>query len=303
MTVLSQRVFNANQTNRGFTVSFEAFPARNPCDVTALLETARILECYQPSFLSVTYGAGGGSQAFTLNCVEQIARHTSHRIAGHLTCVGASRGQTDAVIDAYYSLGVRHIVALRGDAPAGQTRYAPHPQGYQSTACLVRRLKDRGVFDISVAAYPEKHPDCATASQDLDNLKAKIDAGADRAITQFFFDNTMYYRFLEAAHAHGISKQIVPGILLIHDFAKVRNFAGRCQATIPDWLQARFAGLENDLDAQRLVAASVAAEQVLELAAQGVKQFHFFTLNRPDLAVAVCRCLGIAPVSPILSAA
>ncbi len=303
MTTLSKRVFNARQSNNRITVSFEAFPARTPHDQDALVDMAQSLQGYEPTFLSVTYGAGGSTRDRTMQSVALLARHTCHKIAGHLTCVGASRDETNKIVDQYVALGVRHIVALRGDAPAGTSLYEPHPDGYKETSELVSSLKARGKFDISVAAYPEKHPDSPTTARDLDNLKAKLDAGADRAITQFFFDNTMYYRFLETAQAHGIFRQIVPGILLIHDFNKVQNFAKRCQATIPEWLQARFSGLENDPDAQKLAAVSVAAEQVLELAGQGVKHFHFFTLNRPDLAIAMCRCLGIVPDRQIPSAA
>ncbi|MGI9462761.1 MAG: methylenetetrahydrofolate reductase [Aestuariivirgaceae bacterium] len=303
MTSLSKKVFNVCRSDDRITVSFEAFPARSAHDRDALVAMAQNLEGYEPAFLSVTYGAGGSTRESTLDSVKHLARQTSHQIAGHLTCVGASRDDTNETIDQYHALGVRHIVALRGDAPAGAARYEPHPDGYQDTSQLVRHLKARGEFDISVAAYPEKHPDSPTTANDLDHLKAKIDAGADRAITQFFFDNTLFYRFLETAHASGISRQIVPGILLIHDFAKVQNFARRCQATVPDWLRARFAGLEGDLEAQKLAAASVAAEQVLDLAGQGVRQFHFYTLNRPDLAIAMCRCLGIVPDRRILSAA
>lgn len=300
VTSLSQRVFAARKN--GFTVSFEAFPARNAADMARLVDMARVLEAYRPEFLSVTYGAGGSTQTATVDCVERITAATGHAIAGHLTCVGAPRRTTDAVIDTYQSLGVRHVVALRGDAPAGAERYEPHPDGYQCTSELVGRLKARG-FDISVAAYPEKHPDSPSPAHDLDHLKAKLGAGADRAITQFFFDNSLFYRFRDAAAARGIDKPIAPGILLIHDFAKVKNFARRCQATIPAWLEARFAGLENDPEGQKLAAVGVAAEQVLELAGQGVGHFHFFTLNRPDLAIAMCRCLGIVPDQRISSAA
>lgn len=303
MTTLSQRAFNANRDGTPITVSFEAFPARNPADLQGLVDMAQVLEGYEPTFLSVTYGAGGSTRETTLKCVEQIASNTSHKIAGHLTCVGASRAETNQVIDEYARLGVEHIVALRGDAPAGAERYEAHPDGYQTTADLVKHLKALNKFDISVAAYPETHPDSGSLGEDLDNLKAKIDAGADRAITQFFFDNDLYGEFVDKAAAHGINKDIVPGILLIHDFAKVENFARRCHASIPDWLKARFAGLENDLEAQKLAAVAVAAEQVLDLAGQGVKHFHFFTLNRPDLAIAMCRCLGIVPDKTLKSAA
>lgn len=295
MTHLSQSAFAMARKNGGFTLSFEVFPAADAAGNDALVAMARELQCYTPAFMSVTYGAGGSTQNRTLQSVSRLVGETDHSIAGHLTCVGAERRKTDAVVDMYEQLGLRHIVALRGDAPAGSARYQAHPQGYRNARDLVASLARRGGFDISVAAYPEVHPDSPSREADMDNLAAKLDAGADRAITQFFFDNDMFYRLQDRCAARGLSQPIVPGILLIHDFAKVCSFAARCGTSIPEWLHARFAGLEADLEAQKLVAASVAAEQVLDLAARGSRHFHFFTLNRPDLALAMCRCLGILP--------
>ncbi len=303
MTSLSCSAFQAARRGKGFTLSFEAFPARTTRDLKAIIELGRKLDAFSPAFLSVTYGAGGTTQQATLETLSALTSCAKNSIAGHLTCVGAPRSTVDGVAECYLQMGVRHIVALRGDAPQGQTHYVPHPQGYANAAELVSALARSGRFDISVAAYPEVHPDSSNRRADIDNLKAKFDAGADRAITQFFFDNTSYYRLLDDSAAAGIDKPIVPGILLIHDFAKVKSFAQRCRAGIPDWLERRFSGLEDDVDGQKLVAASIATEQVLDLAAQGVRHFHFFTLNRPDLALATCRCLGVLPGEPMQSAA
>ena len=297
MTYLSESAYVTARSGAGFTISFEAFPANSQAALDELVGMAGKLQAFEPEFLSVTYGAGGGTQSKTLDTIKSISNATDHRLAGHLTCVGASKSQSDAVIRQYYAMGIRHIVALRGDKPAGDKHYTAHPEGYRNAAGLVAGIARHGEFDISVAAYPETHPDSPSRKHDLENLKSKFDSGADRAITQFFFENTMFYRLLDDCADNGIDNPIVPGILLIHDFKKVCNFAARCNATIPNWLAARFKGLENDLEAQKLVAASFAAEQALDLAAQGVKHFHFFTLNRPDLALAVCRCLGISPVS------
>ncbi len=300
MTHLSQNAFSAARKGAGFSVSFEVFPARTPEALHDLQSTAAELATFSPEFISVTYGAGGTTRSATVETLKGLRDGSGQalsgtNVAGHLTCVGASRTQTDAMIEAYAGLGVKHVVALRGDAPAGQDRYEPHPGGYPNAAGLVEALARRGGFDISVAAYPETHPDSPSRRHDLDNLHAKLDAGAHRALTQFCFDNQAFYRLRDDCAARGLAQPLVPGILLIHDFAKVCNFAGKCGASIPGWLKARFAGLENDLPAQQLVAVSVAAEQVLDLAGQGVRQFHFYTLNRPDLAIAVCRCLGVQP--------
>ncbi len=303
MTFLSQNAYRKSRTAGAIKASFELFPARSDADLRRMKKLAKPLGLCSPTFVSVTYGAGGSTRDATLQTIETLRSSTDWQIAGHLTCVGAAREDTDAVARRYAELGINRIVALRGDAPAGTPRYEPHPQGYTSTAALVEALKSAGDFDISVAAYPEVHPDSACAKADIDNLRDKLSAGADRAITQFFFDNRDYYRFLDSCEASGIDKPIVPGILLIHDFRKVCNFAARCKAQVPDWLRARFAGIEDDPLAHKLMAASVATEQVLDLVSQGITQFHFYTLNKADLATSVCRCLGIMPNEHLSAAA
>jgi len=303
MTTLSQNAFNVSRDPGGFTISFEAFPPMNEAGQGKLLDVAKNLEDFDPTFFSVTYGAGGSTQERTLNTLSDISKKTGHNLAGHLTCVGATKDHTNAVAEKYRQMGVKNIVALRGDTPADVDHYQPHPGGYNNAADLVAGLKKMGGFDISVGAYPESHPDSPSKSADLDNLKAKFDAGADRAITQFFFDNHIFYDFMDATEDHGITAPIVPGILLIHDFWKVKRFARMCQTDVPDWLEARFAGLEDDPAAQQLVAVSVAVEQVLEMAANGVRHFHFYTMNKSDLAIAVCRSLGLKPVTNMRSVA
>ena len=303
MVSLSQNAFNVARHRDGFHISFEAFPPMTEAGQVNLLDVARDLEGFEPDFFSVTYGAGGSSQERTLNTLAEISANTSHNLAGHLTCVGATKDETNAVAEQYRKMAVTNIVALRGDTPAGQDHYQPHPGGYENAADLVAGLKLLGGFDISVGAYPESHPDSPSRTADLNNLQAKFEAGADRAITQFFFDNHVFYDFIDAANAHGIKGPIVPGILLIHDFWKVKRFAKMCQADVPDWLEARFAGLENDPQAQQLVAVSTAVEQVLDMAANGVRHFHFYTMNKSDLALAVCRSLGVKPVTNLQSVA
>ena len=241
-------------------VSFEFFPPKTEKMEEALWSAIRRLEPMQPQFVSVTYGAGGSTRERTHNTVARIVRETMLVPAAHLTCVEATRSEVDAVARAYWQAGVRHVVALRGDPPAGPgSRYEPHPDGYQNAADLVAGLKRLARFEISVAAYPEKHPDSATIEADIDNLKAKVDAGADRAITQFFFDNDEYLRFLDRVRARGIDVPVVPGIVPIHNFSQVASFAQRTGARVPDWLARRFDGLENDPATAPLVAAAVAA--------------------------------------------
>lgn len=303
MTTLSQNAFNVARDPNSFTISFEAFPPMNETGQGKLLKVAKSLEGFDPEFFSVTYGAGGGTQERTLDTLAEISRKTGHSLAGHLTCVGATKQQTNAVADQYKKMGVKRIVALRGDTPAGVDQYTPHPGGYKNAADLVAGLKKIGGFDISVGAYPESHPDSPSQTADLDNLQSKFEAGADRAITQFFFDNHIFYDFMDSTEDHGITGSIVPGILLIHDFWKVKRFAGMCGTDVPEWLEARFAGLENDPAAQQLVAVSIAVEQVLEMAANGVRHFHFYTMNKSDLATAVCRSLGLKPASNLQSVA
>jgi methylenetetrahydrofolate reductase (NADPH) len=278
------------------TVSFEFFPPKTEKMEEALWAAIRRLAPLRPRFVSVTYGAGGSTRERTHATVARLAHDTALVPAAHLTCVDATKREVEEVAHAYKAAGVHHIVALRGDPPAGVgTRYAPHPGGYTNAAELVTGLKQIGSFEVSVAGYPEKHPDSETVAADLDNLKAKVDAGASRVITQFFFDNAHYLRFLEAARARGIWAPIVPGIVPIHNFKQVAGFAGRCGATMPSWLARRFDGLDQDPQTTHLVAAAVAAEQVMDLVDQGIRQFHFYTLNRADLVYAICHLLGLRP--------
>lgn len=282
--------------NGEITVSFEFFPPKTERMEEALWTAIRRLEPMAPEFVSVTYGAGGSTRERTHATVARIVRETSLAPAAHITCVGATREEVDEVVRGYWDVGVRRIVALRGDPAAGVgARYEPHPGGYQSTADLVRGIKAIGNFDISVSAYPEKHPESATVDADLDTLKSKVDAGANRAITQFFFDNAHFLRFLEAARKRGIWAPIVPGIVPIHNFKQVSGFAARTGASVPAWLARRYEGLDDDPATMHLVAAAVAAEQVLDLVDEGIRQFHFYTLNRADLVYAICHLLGLRP--------
>ena len=286
------------------TVSFEFFPPKTEKMEEALWAAIRRLEPLRPRFVSVTYGAGGSTRERTHATVARLVRETQLVPAAHLTCVQATKAEIEEVAEGYKGAGVRHIVALRGDPPSGVgTSYVPHPGGYANAAALVAGLKRIADFELSVAGYPEKHPDSANVTSDLDNLKAKVDAGANRVITQFFFDNAHYLRFLEAARARGIWAPIIPGIVPIHNFKQVAGFAGRCGATLPAWLERRFDGLENDPPTTHLVAAAVAAEQVMDLVDQGIRQFHFYTLNRADLVYAICHLLGLRPDSGIGPAA
>jgi methylenetetrahydrofolate reductase (NADPH) len=277
-------------------VSFEFFPPSTEKMAETLWDSIRRLEPLRPRFVSVTYGAGGSTRERTHATVARLAGSTHLIPAAHLTCVAATCEDVDRVARGYHAAGVRHVVALRGDPPAGVgTKYEPHPGGYANAAALVTGLKRIANFEISVAGYPEKHPDSPTVEADLDNLKAKVDAGASRVITQFFFDNTDYLRFLEAARARGIWAPIVPGIVPIHDFKRVAGFAARCGASMPAWLARRFDGLDRDQATTHLVAAAVAAEQVMDLVDEGIRQFHFYTLNRADLVYAICHLLGLRP--------
>ena len=277
-------------------VSFEFFPPKTEKLEQALWQAIHRLESLDPEFVSVTYGAGGSTRERTHKTLAAILSETDLVPAGHLTCVGATRAEVDDVIRSYWELGVRHIVALRGDPPEGVgSRYEPHPGGYANAAELVEGIRKVANFDISVGGYPEIHPESPSLQADLDNLKAKIDAGASRIITQFFFDNEHYLRFVERVRAHGIWCPVVPGIVPIHNFRQVSRFAGQCGATIPSWLAHRFEGLEEDPATTHLVAAAVAAEQVMDLVDHGVQAFHLYTLNRADLAYAVCHLLGLRP--------
>ncbi|MBX6375904.1 MAG: methylenetetrahydrofolate reductase [NAD(P)H] [Acetobacteraceae bacterium] len=284
-------------------LSFEFFPPRTEALEQQLWAAIRRLEPLAPRFVSVTYGAGGSTQERTHATVVRILRETTLTPAAHLTCVGASRAEVDAVARRYWEAGVRHIVALRGDPPAGQTRYEPHPEGYAYAVDLVAGLARVAPFEISVAAYPETHPAALSPEQDLDNLKRKIDAGATRAITQYFFDTDIYLRFLDRCLAAGITVPVVPGILPVSNFAQVRKFSAMCGASIPAWMPRLFEGLEEDPETRRMVAAVVAAEQVRLLQANGVDEFHFYTLNRADLTYAIAHLLGARPVRVEASAA
>jgi methylenetetrahydrofolate reductase (NADPH) len=278
-------------------LSFEFFPPKTEALEAQLWACVRRLEALGPRFVSVTYGAGGTTQARTHATVERILRETTLVPAAHLTCVGATRDEVDAVARAYWDAGVRHIVALRGDPPAGAATYMPHPGGYAYAADLVAGLRRIGDFEISVAAYPEMHPAATSPLADLDNLKRKLDAGAARAITQYFFETDTYLRFLDLALAAGISVPIVPGILPVTNFAQVKKFSAMCGASVPAWLARMFEGLDDDPETRRMVAAVVAAEQVRLLQAQGVDEFHFYTLNRPDLVFAIAHILGVRPTA------
>ena len=276
--------------------SFEFFPAKSEEAEATLWEAIKRLEPLQPDFVSVTYGAGGTTRTRTHATVAKIARETYLRPAAHLTCVGASKGEVDDVIREYWDAGVRHIVALRGDPPGGiDAPYEPHPNGYQRTEDLIAAIKRIGDFEVSVSAYPEKHPQSPTLFHDVDALKRKVDAGADRAITQFFFDNSVYLRYLDVAAAAGITIPIVPGIVPVQNFRPTSNMAKRAGASVPAWLADRFEGLDNDVTTRRLVAAAVCAEQVIDLIDRGVANFHFYTMNRADLVYAICHLVGLRP--------
>ena len=278
-------------------VSFEFFPPKTEKMEETLWAAVTRLAPLCPEFVSVTYGAGGSTRERTHNTVARIIQDTALRPAAHLTCVDASKADVDAVAKAYWEAGVRHVVALRGDPATGVgTRYEPNPAGYANAADLVAGLKRIGSFEISVAGYPEKHPESSTIAADVENLKAKVDAGADRVITQFGFDNSYFLRFLERARAEGIWVPIIPGIVPIHNFRQVAGFAVRAGASVPAWLARRFEGLDADPATSHLVAAAVATEQVMQLVDEGVRNFHFYTLNRADLVYAICHLLGLRPL-------
>jgi methylenetetrahydrofolate reductase (NADPH) len=276
-------------------LSFEFFPPRTEALEAQLWTCIRRLEPLRPRFVSVTYGAGGTTQARTHATVARLVRETALVPAAHLTCVGATRDEVDAVARQYWDAGIRHIVALRGDAPPGTT-YQPHPGGYPFAADLVAGLRRVADFEISVAAYPETHPTALSAEQDLDNLKRKLDAGATRAITQYFFDTSVYLRFLDRCLAAGIRAPIVPGIMPVTNYGQLVKFSASCGAGVPAWLGLMFEGLDQDAETRRMVAAVAAAEQVRLLQANGVDEFHFYTLNRPDLTYAIAHILGVRPV-------
>lgn len=279
-------------------VSFEFFPPKTEEMERTLWDAIGRLAPLSPSFVSVTYGAGGSTRERTHTTVRRILAETALVPAAHLTCVAATCDEVDAVIRGYRDAGVRHIVALRGDPPGGAgEKYAPHPGGYVNGADLVAGIKRIADLEVSVGAYPEKHPDSASVEADIDMLKAKVDAGATRAMTQFFFENDRYFRYLDRVRACGIDIPIVPGILPVQNFKQTRLFAERCGASVPRWLAERFDGLDDDVATRKLIAAAVAAEQVLDLVARGVTDFHFYTMNRADLVYAVCHLLGLRPAA------
>ena len=276
-------------------VSFEFFPPADAEMEATLWKSVERLAPLAPRFVSVTYGADGSTRERTHNIVTRVQRETPLVGAPHLTCIGASRGEILDVARKYWDQGIRHLVALRGDPPQGQTRYVPHPDGFAYASDLVAGLKSIADFDISVAAYPEVHPEAPSADFDLEYLKRKVDAGASRAITQFFYDTSVFLKFRDRCAAAGIQTPIVPGILPITRFPQVLRFAARCGASVPEWLKDRFNGLDDDPETRRLIAASVAIEQVQELERQGVRDFHFYTLNRAELTFAICHALGVRP--------
>ena len=279
-------------------VSFEFFPPKTDEMEWTLWEAIGRLAPLAPNFVSVTYGAGGSTRERTHATVRRILTDTALTPAAHLTCVAATRAEIDEVIRNYHAAGVRHIVALRGDPTGGiGERYAPHPGGYLNGADLVTGIKRIADIEVSVSAYPEKHPDSPTVEADIDMLKAKVDAGATRAMTQFFFENDHYFRYLDCVRARGIAIPIVPGILPVLNFKQTKSFAARCGTTVPAWLAERFDGLDEDVATRKLVAAAVAAEQVLDLVDHGVTDFHFYTMNRADLVYAICHLLGLRPAA------
>jgi methylenetetrahydrofolate reductase (NADPH) len=277
-------------------LSFEFFPPRTEALETQLWSCIRRLEPLAPRFVSVTYGAGGSTQERTHMTVSRIVAETSLTPAAHLTCVGASRGEVDDVARRYWDAGVRHIVALRGDMPGG-VPYEPHPQGYRYANDLVEGLMRVAPFEISVAAYPETHPTATSPDADLDNLKRKLDAGATRAITNYFFEAEVFLRFIDRCLAKGISAPIVPGIMPVSNFAQAAKFSALCGASVPDWMAYLFDGTQDDPEIRRMVATVMAAEQVRLLQANGIDEFHFYTLNRPDLTYAIAHILGVRPKS------
>jgi methylenetetrahydrofolate reductase (NADPH) len=274
-------------------VSFEFFPPNDDGMAQLLWESIERLAPLKPRFVSVTYGADGSTRERTHAVVSRVLCETSLTPAPHLTCVGAPAGELLDIARSYWDMGVRHIVALRGDPPTGQRGYLPHKEGFAFATDLVKGLRTVGDFEISVAAYPEVHPEAPDAQFDLDNLRAKIDAGASRAITQFFFDTDVFLRFRDRCAAAGLDAPVVPGILPITRFPHMQKFAQRCGTSVPDWLVHRFDGLEDDPETRRLIAASFAIEQVKRLQKHGVKEFHFYTLNRAELTVAICHALGV----------
>lgn len=292
----SERSGRRSQDADKLKISFEFFPPKTEKMEENLWASVERLEPIAPSFVSVTYGAGGSTRERTHDIVERIVKETSIKPAAHLTCVGATKEEVNEVIRSYADCGVRHIVALRGDPAAGiGSKYVPHEGGYANAAELAAGIREIGDFEVSVSAYPEKHPESPDFAMDIEMLRQKVDNGATRAITQFFFDNDHYEAYVERVRRAGIFIPIVPGILPIHNFTQMANFASRTGASVPQWLANRFEGLEKDPETHCLVAAAIAAEQVHDLHARGVDDFHFYTMNRANLSYAICHLLGLRP--------
>ncbi|MCP4384927.1 MAG: methylenetetrahydrofolate reductase [NAD(P)H] [Hyphomicrobiales bacterium] len=299
MGVGDERASRLPDAGSGLKISFEFFPPKTAAMEEKLWHSIKRLAPLSPSFVSVTYGAGGSTRERTHATVSRILKETPLDPAAHLTCVAATRDEVDGVVRGYGEVGVRHIVALRGDPVGGAgCAYAPHPGGYADSPALISGIRALGDFEVSVAAYPEKHPDSPSKEADIEMLKRKVDAGADRAITQFFFDNDSFEAYLERVRAAGITIPVVPGIVPVHDFNRIARFASNCGAAVPDWLAQRFEGLDKDPSTRQLIAAAVAAEQVLDLVDRGISDFHFYTMNRADLVYAICHLLGMRPVKP-----
>lgn len=290
-------VLNPTASQGRFNISYEFFPPKTPEMETQLWETVNRLAALSPHFVSVTYGAGGSTRERTHHLVARIARETMMKPAAHLTCVSATQDEIREILTAYWDVGVRHIVALRGDPPTGVgDKFRPAQNGYATSTELVRGIRKIHDFEVSVSTYPEGHPESRSIEQDLDALEAKIDAGATRAITQFFFDNDVYFQFLDRARARGVKIPIVPGIMPIRNFKQVAGFAQKAGASVPRWVAERFDGLDDDPQTRALVAAATAVEQVMGLARAGVEEFHFYTNNRADMVFAICHLLGVRPV-------
>lgn len=293
MTHYINKIEEIIASKRDLRVSFEFFPTKNDEMERKLWKAINTLKNLEPEFVSVTYGAGGSTRTRTHNTIAKILKETDLKPASHLTCVAASKEEVDKVAREYWDLGVRHIVALRGDAPAKHPSYQLRPDGYQYASDLVAGLKRIGDFEISVAGYPEKHPEAKTLDEDIDNLKRKVDAGADRIITQFFFDTDCYFEFVEKCRKRGIEVPIVPGILPVSNVKQVKHFSKMCGATIPKWMQDLFKNLDEHEETRKMMAAVVAIEMCRILHNGGVEELHFYTLNRSDLTKAICHVLGI----------
>lgn len=298
MSPLSSRL-SRGVAQTPITASFEFFPPKTEKMGETLWNTVQRLAPLNPSFVSVTYGAGGSTRERTHKTVARILKETDLAPAAHLTCVGAPKSEVDAIVKDYWDLGVRHLVALRGDPLAGiGAVYEPHPDGYAYATDLVAGIKKVANFDVSVSGYPEKHPESSSWQKEIDNLKRKVDAGADRIITQYFFDNDLFDDYLDRIAAAGINIPVIPGILPIHNFEQTMVFSAKCGTSIPEWVARRFAGLHNDPETRKLVGVAIACEQVMDLVDRGITDFHFYTMNRADLTFAICHMLGMGKPEP-----